>query len=172
MRILEQTEDVLTLQNLAIDFWFGLICCFFGCPPMMILSGPMMILSGMFGGLSFLFSFLFAGLWCIAVQQIWASDVVKNCSFNKTLNRVTIEFHGLQPKAKVLRFREIQRVEVRKNIKIVHGTVIPTSQLWLVTKYAEAIPLSEEYHNYNDNIPDSLKDITTQIRKILSLSRH
>lgn len=163
MRILEQTTDIITLQNPARDFWFGKLFLFFGCPTMMVLFA-------MVGGWFFLLSFLFAVTWWLAFQQIWTSDVVKNCSFNKALNRVTIEFHGLRTKMKVLQLQEIKRVEVRKRIGFGYGVVIETSRLWLVTKYAEAIPLSEEHNSCNSHASASLKTITGQVRKILSLS--
>jgi hypothetical protein len=164
MRILEQTENVLTLQNPARDFWFGNIFLFFSGPPIIILLT-------MQGGRWFLSSFLVAGLSWLALQQIWASDVVKNCSFNQALDRVTVEFHGLQTKIKDFRLKEIQRVEVRKRAAFYYE-VVEVSQLCLVTRYAEAIPLSEEHYSRNNNASASLEDIAGQVREFLSLSGH
>lgn len=164
MRILEETEDVLRLQNPARDFWFGNIYLFFSGPPMMILLA-------MLGGWLFILFFVVAGLFWLALQQIWTSDVVKNCSFNKALGRVTIEFHGLQTKIKDLRLQEIRRVEVRKRTAFYYG-VVEVSQLWLVTKYAKAIPLSEERYSRYNNASASLETIADEVREFLSLNSH
>lgn len=160
MRILEQTENVLRLQNPARDYWFGNIYLLFSSPPMMILLA-------MLGGWCFLLFFVVAGVFWLKLQEIWTSDVVKNCSFNKALNRVTIEFHGLQTKIKDLRLQEIRGVEVRKRTAFSYGPV-EVSQLWLVTRYPEAIPLSEEHYNN----ASSLKTITDRVREFLSLNSH
>lgn len=164
MRILEQTENVLRLQNPARDFWFGNISLFFSCLTMMILLA-------MHGGWWFLWFFIVAGLFWLVLQQIWTSDVVKNCSFNKALDRVTIEFHGLQTKIKDLRLQEIRGVEVRKRTAFYYG-VVEVSQLWLVTRYAEAIPLSEERYSRYNNASASLETITDRVREFLSLNSH
>jgi hypothetical protein len=159
MRILEQTRDVLTLQNPARDFWFGNVCLFF--------SGlPIMVLLAMQGGWWLLLLFVMAGSFWLSLRQIWTSDVVKNCSFNKALDRVTIKFHGLQPKIKDLQFQEIRGVEVRKRTYFYYG-VTESSQLWLVTRCTKDIPLSEEIYNNNSA---SLDAITDQVQEFLSLS--
>lgn len=164
MRILEQTEDVLTLQNPARDFWFGKILLFFS-----ILF--IMILLAMFGRWWFLLFFAVSGFWLL--QPIWTIDLVKNCSFDKALDRVTIEFHGLQTKTKSWRLHEIQKVEVRKRIGFSYGA-IEASQLWFVTRYAESFPLSEEYYRrYNDvSFSTPLGVITDQIREFLRASSY
>lgn len=162
MRILEQTKEVLTLQNPARDFWFGKIVLFFGILFIMVL----LAMSDMWW---FLLFSVIASFWLL--QPIWTSNLVKNCSFDKALDRVTIEFHGLHPKIKSLRLDEIRKIEVRKRIGFLYGAV-EVSQLWLITDYAEAFPLSEEYYSRHNNISAPLGVITDQVREFLSPSSY
>jgi hypothetical protein len=126
-----------------------------------------MIWLAMLGGWWFLLFFVVAGLLWLILQQIWKSDVVKNCRFDKALDRVIVEFHGLQTKIKSLQLQEIRGVEVRKRTAFYYVDV-EVSQLWLVTRYAEDIPLSEEH--YSRNASASLEAITDQVQEFLSLS--
>lgn len=161
MRILEQTKDVLTLQNSAINFWFGAIAALCGSLFCMIL------IAGATGWWQN-FWLVVGGGFCLALQQIWSSNVVKVCSFNKTLRKVTIKFHGLQGKSKDFSVRDIQKIEVRKRTGFAYGVVIERYQLWLVTRsFATPIPLSEEEHN-----EVLLEEIANLIRECLSLNNH
>lgn len=161
MRILEQTKDVLTLQNSAINFWFGAIAALCGS-----LFG-MLLIAGTTGWWQNLWLVVVCG-FCLALQQIWSSNVVKVCSFNKPLRKVTIEFHGLQGKTKNFSVRDIQKIEVRKTTGFAYGVSLERYQLWLVTRsFATPIPLSEEHY---DQI--LLEDIANVIRECLSLNNH
>ncbi|HEY9601678.1 MAG TPA: hypothetical protein V6C85_08715 [Allocoleopsis sp.] len=141
MRILEQTKDVLTLQNSAINYWFGTIAALFGS-----LFG-MLLIAGMTGWWQNLW-LVVGGGFCLALQQIWSSNVVKVCSFNRTLRKVTVKFHGLPGKTKDFFVRDIQKIEVRKTTGFAYGVALERYQLWLVTRSsATTIPLSEEHPN-------------------------
>lgn len=161
MKILEQTTVVLTLQDSASDFWFGNI--------FLLLSLPPMILLAMDSGWWFLVLFGIAGIFWLVLPQIWASEKVQTCSFNKALDRVIIKFHGLQPEIKDLRLQEVRGIEVRKRTDFYYG-VVEVSQLYLVTRYAKAIPLSEEHYRRDNNASASLEAIANQVREFLSLN--
>ncbi|MFS0517355.1 hypothetical protein ACEYW6_21930 [Nostoc sp. UIC 10607] len=66
----------------------------------------------------------------IALQEVWKLHVVKDCSFNKALGRVTIKFHGLQTKIKDLPLQDIRAVEVRKTTGFAYGAVIENYQFY------------------------------------------
>ncbi|MBW4569804.1 MAG: hypothetical protein KME31_17785 [Tolypothrix carrinoi HA7290-LM1] len=164
MRILEQTNHVLTLYESARDFWFGTIYLLFSSPLLMVLSCVIVSSGGWWG---FLLLLLTAGVFYLALQNVWKSNVVKHCSFNKALGRVTIKFHGLQTKIKDLPLQEIRAVEVRKRTGFAYGTVFENYELWLVTRYDKDILLSEQY--YRNTL---LKPIADQVREFLSLSSY
>jgi hypothetical protein len=159
MRILEQSEYVLTLQNSAINFWFGNICLLF--------SGPLLIIvliaspGGWWGSL---YLVLLAVGFLAGLTNIWASDVVRICSFNKTLRKVTVKCYGLQAKIKDFPFQNVRAVEVRKSPFYAYGAVLESAQLWLITEHCGAISLSDGY----DSVASS-EAIATQIREFLSL---
>ncbi len=139
MRILEQSKDVLTLQNPARDFWFGNIFFLFSSPLIMLL------LAG-FGGWSiFLCLFLLASTFLLALTNIWASNIVKVCSFDKTLSKVTVKYHGLQVKIKDFPLQNVRKIEVIKSTGFAYGAVLEHYHLRLVTKNSVAITLSGEY---------------------------
>ncbi len=164
MRILEQTEDVLSLQNPAGDFWFRNIYFFFSGPPTMICLA-------MLGGWWFLLFFVVAGLFWLALQRIWTSDVVNVCSFNKIPGNVAIRYHGLQPGLQLFNtsfpLEDVQTVEVKKTTGYIYGAAVEKYQLWLVTRRFRRIALSEECRN-----GASLETIANQVREFLSLSSH
>ncbi|PSN14206.1 hypothetical protein C7293_12735 [filamentous cyanobacterium CCT1] len=164
MRILEQTEVVLTLQNLAIVFWLDNIF-----PLLSLLF--VIIVFAVNGEWRLLLFFGVAGLFWLISQQIWTSDQVKKCSFDKALDRVVIEFYGLQPKTKVLRLQEIRGAEVRKRTGFYYGA-IEVSQIWLVTNHSKAIPLSGEHYSRCENVSVSLEAIADQVQEFLSLNSH
>jgi hypothetical protein len=163
MRILEQTKDVLTLQNPARDFWFGNLFLFFGSPPIMV------VLAISKTGWKFLYLPIIAGGFCLALKQIWASDVVKVCRFNKSLRKITIEYHGLQTKTKDFPLQDVQ-AEVIKSTRLTYGAGLKSLELWLVDKksFANIIALSEVCHHKASKA--SLEAIVNQIREFLRLS--
>lgn len=161
MRILEQTKDVLTLQNSAINFWFGAIAALCGSLFSIIL------IAGATGWWQNLWLVVGAG-FCLALQQIWSSNVVKVCSFNKPLRKVTVKFYGLQGKTKDFSVRDIQKIEVKKTTGFAYGVVMERYQLCLVTRsFAIPIPLSEQH--YNEVL---LEEIANRMRECLSLNNH
>jgi hypothetical protein len=159
MRILEQTKDVLTLQNPAKDFWFGMI--------VLLLSGPpVVVLLAMIGGWLGFLSLFVAGGFCLALKQMWASDVVKICSFNKAFGKITVRYHGVQTKIKELSLQYVQTVEVKHTTGFAYGCRFERYQLWLVTKeFKGAISLSEEV-----NTKASLETFASQVREFLMLN--
>ncbi|MBW4430062.1 MAG: hypothetical protein KME50_38420 [Nostoc desertorum CM1-VF14] len=160
MKILEQTEDVLTLQNPARDFWFGMIFLLFGSPPAIVLFAMNAMSGGWWG---FLYLLVVTGGFCLALQQIWASDVVKVCSFNKALSKVTVKYHGLQTKIKDFPLQDVRRVEVRHRIGFAYGCAFEGHQLWLVTRnFNRNISLSEEGNN-----KASLEALANRVREFL-----
>lgn len=164
MRILEKSEDVLTLQNPAKDFWFGNI--------IILVSGLIItIVLAMSGEWGFVLFFVIAVGWWLVLNQTWASDIVNVCSFNKTLGSVSIRHHGLQSELQQpnisFPLEDVQKVEVKKTTGYIYGIAVETYQLWLVTKRFHRIALSEEY---NDGA--SLETIANQVREVLSLSSH
>lgn len=157
MRILEKSEDVLTLQNPARDFWFGNI--------FMLISAPfVMVISVISGGWYFVLFFVIALGWWLALALIWSSNEVNICSFNKTLGNVTIRYHGLKPRLQQIDttfpLEDVQTVEVKKTTGYIYGTAVERYQLWLVTRRFRRIALSEEYHN-----GASLETIANQVRE-------
>ncbi|MBD2606716.1 hypothetical protein H6G81_19800 [Scytonema hofmannii FACHB-248] len=162
MRILEQTNNVLTLHQSSRNFWFETICVLFSSLFFMVFSCVIVSCGGWWG---FLLLLLTAGVFYLALQNVWKSNVVKDCSFNKTLGRVTIKFHGLQTKIKDLPLQEIRAVEVRKRTGFAYGSVFENYELWLVTRYAKDILLSQQY--YRNTLLEPLAD---QVREFLSLS--
>jgi hypothetical protein len=156
MKIIEKTNDVLTLRDLAIDHWLGMAFLFFGGPPLIVMFA-------MLGGWWHLGIPLF--FWCfgLSLQQIWASDVVKECSFNKAIGKGTIKFHGLKTKIKEFSLQGAQ-VEVRETTAIVYGTVSVHSHLWLITQIYGDVPLSAEGSIVR---PDKAKAIAEQVQEFL-----
>jgi hypothetical protein len=98
MRILEQTESILTLQNSAKYFLReNIILVLFGYP--LVIIFPLFIVSyGIWWG--FVCLVIGGFLFCTAVQETWTNNLIKDCSFNKNLGTVTIKFHGLKTKIK------------------------------------------------------------------------
>jgi hypothetical protein len=162
MRILEKSEDVLTLQASAIGVWFNRIFFLFYGPLFMFF----VLLLLWFG--KFLVFFLTALMFWLGVEYLWSGGgVVKKCSLNKAFDKVTIEFHGLQAKIRELRFQEILGVEVVTRAASVHGAIIVDYEIWLSTRYGETICLSERHGN-----KAYLESITGQVREFLSLNSH
>lgn len=160
MKILEQTNHILMLHQSSNNFWLGTIFSLFNSLFFMILS--FLISYARWWG--FILLLTATGLCIIALQQVWKSDVVKDCSFDKAFDRVTIRFHGLQTEIKDLPLQYIRAVQVRETIGFAYGAVIKNYDLWLVTKYGESIRLSEKYNKV------LLEAIADQVREFLSLS--
>lgn len=159
MRILEQTTDVLTLQNPARDFWFGIIC--------LLLGGLFGIglLAELTGGWRLFGVITVVSCFCLALPQIWSSNVVKACTLNQALSKVTVKFHGLQGKTIDFPIQHIQRIEVRQWTSFAYGATLERYQLWLVTRNsATTVPLSEEYHRQV-----VLEAMADRIREFLSI---
>lgn len=157
MKILEQSEDILTLQNPGRDFWFGMIFLLFASLPVMVLFA---MSSGWWG---FLYLLVVTGGFCLVLQQTWASDVIKVCSFNKVLSKVTVKYHGLQTKIKDFPLQDVGTVEVRHRTGFAYGCAFERYQLWLVTKnFNRDISLSEEGNN-----KASLEALANRVREFL-----
>lgn len=161
MRIIEKTDCVLTIREPARDFWFGTIYLFFAGPFFMAL----IVRSSQCWG--FLLLLVVAVFFCLSLKQIWMSEIVKDCSFNKTSDRVVIRFHGLKTKVRDFPLREIKTIKVAERVGFYYK-IIETYQLLLVRKYAEPIPLSEEYYKPKEK---ELKAIATQIQDFLCLDK-
>lgn len=159
MRILEQSEDVLTLQNSALEFWFGNICFLFSCLLLIIV-----LIAASSGWWSFLCLVLLAVAFLSALKNLWASDAIKVCSFNKTLGKVTFKYYGLQAKIKDFPLQNVRTVEIRKNISYAYGAILETAEIWLVTENFGTISLSDGC----DSVASS-EVIANQIREFLSL---
>ncbi|MBD2069518.1 hypothetical protein H6F93_18650 [Leptolyngbya sp. FACHB-671] len=159
MRILEQSENVLTLQNSAINYWFGNISLLFTGPLLIIvlIASP----SGWWGSLCFV---LLAVGFLLALTNLWASDVVRICSFNKTLRKVTIKYYGFQAKIEEFPSQNVRAVEVRKSPFYAYGATLESARLWLIIGNFGAIPLSDGY----DCVALS-EVIAYQIREFLGL---
>lgn len=159
MRILEQSEDILTLQNSAIDFWTGNIFLLFSSLLLIIV-----LIASPIGWWGSIYLVLLAAGFLLALTSIWASDVVKVCSFNKTLRKATVKYFGLQAKIKDFPLQNVRAVEVRKSTGYAYGAVLESAQLWLVIGNFGAISLSDGY----DSVVSS-EAIANQIREFLSL---
>lgn len=143
MRIIEHTRDILILYNPARDFWFGNIFLFFSSPPCFLL---LLFISGNIWW-KFLWLFIIATTFFIVLKQIWASDVVKFCSFSKSCRKITIEYHGFQAKTKHFPLQDA-RVKVRHNIGFAYGAKFENFELLLVdpNNFASDIVLAEPYN--------------------------
>lgn len=158
MRILEQSKNVLILQNPARDFWFGNIFLLFSS------SLIMLLLAGFSGWFIFFCLFLLASTFLLALTNIWASKVVKVCSFDKTLSKVTVKYHGLQAKIKDFPLQNVRKIEVTKRIAVAYGAVLEHYYLSLVTGNSKPITLSEEYVTET-----SLEAIASRVQEFLNL---
>jgi hypothetical protein len=143
MRIIEHTKDILILYNSARDFWFGNIFILFFCPPCFVLL--LVVIGNIWW--KFLWLFIIATTFFIVLKQIWASDVVKFCSFNKSCRKITIEYHGFQAKTKDFPLQDA-RVKVRHNIGFAYGATVKNFELLLVdpNNFAGGIVLAEPYN--------------------------
>jgi hypothetical protein len=160
MRILEQTNDILTIQNPGREFWLSNIFMLFGGTPVLVIVA--LIMSNTWW--SFPYFFIAAGGFYLALKQIWASDVVKVCSFNKAVSRVTVKCHGLQAKVKDFPLQDVQTIEVRKSSSYAFGVVLENYQLYLISRNFGDILLSEE-----NGIKAIIEASANRVQEFLSL---
>jgi hypothetical protein len=132
MRIVEQTEYVLTLQNSSRDFWCEKIVLILGCPIYIALIFT--VTDSSTGWFRVLFLFILLLGFFLGLQEAWSSNVVRLCSFNKALNRINIKFYGIEPITKNFSIGEMQALEVRETAQAHYGVIFKWSQLWLVTR--------------------------------------
>jgi hypothetical protein len=101
MKILEQSENVLTLQSSAIGFWVEKTLILFSFS--FSLFFVVVMASTARAWWVFPFFFLVAIGFCEALADIWKNSIVNFCSFNKALCKVTIKYYGLQAKTGVIK---------------------------------------------------------------------
>ncbi len=156
MRIVEQTECVLTLRGSAKWFWFETAILLYGGPiSILILFSVPPILTGWW---KILLLFLLLSGFCLGLQQAWSSDVVKSCSFDRVLKQVAIDFHGLKPMTENFPLGEMQVLEVRETMQAIYGSVYKGYQLWLVIN-SKNILLSDDGTNA------ALEEIVDRVRE-------
>jgi hypothetical protein len=132
MRIVEQTGRTLILRSSVKYFWFGMIF-FLSSDALSIL----LLLAVPFSSdewLRLLLLFLLLLAFCVGLQQAWSSEDVKSCNFNKVLNQITIDFHGLKPRTEFFSLEDMPALEVRETMFAVYGSVSIGYQLWLITR--------------------------------------
>jgi hypothetical protein len=162
MRIIEHTRDILILYNPARDFWFGNIFLLFSSLPCFVL---LLFIPGNIWW-KFLGLLITATVFFALFKDIWASNVVKFCSFNKTCNKITIEYHGLQTKIKDFPLQDA-RIKVIHNIGVTYGAKVENFELLLVdpNNFVRGIALAEPY-----NKASKAKIMLDRIQEFLSSS--
>jgi hypothetical protein len=159
MRIVEQTEGVLILRSSAKYFWFGMIL-FLSSDALVILFAVPYFSDG-WVRLLLLFLLLFA--FCMGLQEAWSSDVVNSCSFDKVLNRIIIDFHGLKPTTANFSLEEMQALEVIETTQVYYGVVDKGCQLWLVTRSEKNFLSDTQAEEIADRVREFLLPIKRSI---------
>jgi hypothetical protein len=162
MRIVEQTEGVLILRSSAKYFWFETI---------FLLSGSLAcILSILFvvpyfldGWVRLLILFLLLFVFCMGLQQAWSSDDLKSCSFDKVLNRISIDYHGLKHTTANFSLEEMQALDVRETAQAHYGVIHKWSQLWLVTRSERFLLSDTQAEEIADRVREFLLPIERSI---------
>jgi hypothetical protein len=164
MKIIEQTEHVLTFQNSSSrDFWCETIFIILCCPITIALL--LALPDSSIGWLRVLFLFILLLTFFLSLQRAWSSNVVRLCSFSKVLNRVTINFYGIEPITTNFLIGEIRGLEVRKIIQCVYGSVHESYQLWLVTR-SENIFLSDTHgKTASEKLADRVREFLLPIER-------
>jgi hypothetical protein len=157
MRIVKQTDSILILQSSAKYFWFKTILFLSSSLLSILFTLPSVLDEWM--RLLPLFLLLFA--FCTSLQQAWSSTDVKSCSFDKVLNRITINFHGLKHTDVNFLLEEMQPLEAIETTQVYYGVVDKGSQLWLVTR-SERFFLS---HTQAKEIADRVREFLLPIER-------